>query len=147
MPATVKTVLAASQRYAWPFQGPVNYTAQITLDVSAFYAADSAWVDSDGFLKPGTPVRESGVPISAASQYVYGVVIEPVRIGWNGTIYGNTAAILNAADDIQIAVATLGQVIKEAVEDNMGRSMDDNEVKAFAADGSHLVLLDYALNT
>jgi len=144
MPASVKTVLAANTRYGWPFQGRVEYTAQITLDISDF---SSTWVDSDGFVKPGTPVRENGSPISAASQYVYGVIAEPVRIGYDGTSYGNTDAILDAATDIQVAVVTHGQVVKGIVEDNIGRALNDNEVKAFAASGSHLLLLDYALNT
>lgn len=145
MPMDIKTPYAEGDTYVDPFVGRADHSVQISLDVDKF---TSAHVDSDGYLIPGTPIRENGAPILNASEYVFGVVRESVRIGWDGTNYGNTDAILDAATDIQVAVFTAGQVDKGKMEDNLGRSLTTNEIDAFESkDNKNLLLIDQTLNT
>lgn len=145
MPFDVRTTYAAGDVYADVFIGPANHSVQILLDVDKF---TSAHVDSDGFLIPGVAIRENGTPVLNASEYVYGVLRERVRIGYDGTTYGNSNTILDAATDIEVAVFTAGQVSKAQMEDNLGRVLTQNEVDAFEATGNkNLLLIDRALNT
>lgn len=145
MPFDVRTTHSEGDVYADVFIGPANHSVQILLDVDKF---TSAHVDSDGYLIPGCPVRENGTPVLLASQYVHGVVRERVRIGYDGTTYGNTNAILDAATDIEVAVFTAGQVSKAQMEDNLGRVLTQNEVDAFENSGTkNLLLIDRTLNT
>lgn len=145
MPFDVRTQYSAGDAYADVFVGPADHSVQILLDVDKF---TSAHVDSDGFLIPGCPIRENGTPVLSASQYVHGVLRERVRVGYDGTSYGNSNAILDAATDIEVAVFTAGQVDKGTMEDNLGRVLTQNEVDAFEDSGTkNLLLIDRALNT
>ena len=145
MPLQVRTVTTGGDAYQHPMEGPVTHTAQLTIDISAL---STTWVDSDGYLKPGTMIRENGLPISAASQYVFGIVLEPVRLGYYDGSFGNSAAILAGATDVQVAVATHGACLKAVLEGNIGRSLNDNELKAFKpTSGSFIKLLDFTLDT
>ena len=145
MPNDVRTTYAAGDVYADVFVGPANHSVQILLDVDKF---TSAHVDSDGFLIPGCPIRENGTPVLSASQYVFGVLRERVRVGYYDGDYGNSDTILDSATDIEVAVFTAGQVDKGTMEDNLGRVLTQNEVDAFVDSGNkNLLLIDQALNT
>lgn len=70
------------------------------------------------------------------AEYVFGVVLEAVKVAT-----GNTSALLTAATDIEVAVAVIGQVNRDIAEDNLGRAYTANEVLAFDAAASRLRLM------
>jgi hypothetical protein len=208
MPMTFETVSAGGSQYATLglFLGPVHHTEPVRLDVSGLTTDE---VDTDGYLKPGTPFKKDGTlvarhpglvqkviaggvagnhtvsgigagdrivsvvhdttagalvdltsefSVTAANTinnaagtdtssdflvvtyepvdaYVYGVSMEPVKVAT-----GNTSALLNAATDIDVALARFGIVNRDIAEDNLGRAYTANEIAAFAAAGSGLAL-------
>lgn len=209
---TRETVSAGGANYnsLGLFVGPVNHTDVVRVDVSGLTTDE---VDTDGYLKPGTPFRSNGVLLSrraglystviaggaagahtvtgilagdrlvsvvrvdldataanidadvltseftitdtdeitndttnttgdklivtyeALGEYVFGVTMEPVQVA-----QGNTTTLLNAATDIDVAVARMGVVNRDAAEDNLGRAYTAIELAAFDAAGSHLAL-------
>lgn len=127
------SILAAGDVVALPFVGPVNHTHALRIDVSTLTDAE---VDGNGYLRPGVPFQASGALISGAAQVVFGVNLAPVKIAAD-----NAAATLAAAADVDVAVATIGQVNQDAVEDLLGRALSANELAAFAAAGCLIKLL------
>lgn len=53
----------------------------------------------------------------------YGAVVEAVKVA-----AGNTSALLNAATDIDVAVATICQINRAILEDSLGRVLTDAEL-------------------
>jgi len=144
MPMDIKSLAVEGDVYVDPFVGPASHSVQILIDVSGLTTDE---VDSDGYLKPGVPFRENGLLISGASQYVFGVTRESVRVGYYNGSYGNTSTILDSASDVQVALFTIGQVDKGAIEDNLGRSLTANEVDGFESGSCEVILVDRTLNT
>jgi hypothetical protein len=134
------TVTTGGDVYTDPFQGPAHHTAQITIDPSILKSTD--FVDSDGLLKPGTIFEEDGTLAGGAGTYVFGVVRYPIEVA-----AGDTDALLDAAPNVDIVVFIRGVVDKDTIEDNIGRALTQGEVDAFNYLGSHVQLLDYAVNT
>ncbi len=87
---------------------------QAKLDVSTLTSND----DADGVLPPGLPIRTDGAPVSGGTDALIGVIgPEPIKIG---------------TDDIFANVITSGNLNKNAIEDNLGRSLSANELAALA---------------
>lgn len=134
MPMRINEPADSANVYSLPFVGPINHTAQIEVDITALTNAE---VDAQGYLKPGVPLRRDGTRVTAGGQFVHGVTIEPLKVA-----DGNEAADLAAASAAQqIAVATICQVNRALAEDQLGRAYTANELAAFDAAGSRVVLL------
>jgi hypothetical protein len=96
-------------------------THQAKFDVSELGAAD----DSDGMMPPGLPLQADGSPVDGAAQTAaYVVGPEAVRLG-SADFFGNV--ILN------------GILVRDAIEDNLGRVLSANELAALTAGGFRLV--------
>lgn len=142
MPMQRRTLSAGGQQYATAgiFVGPMGPTEQITVDLSDLTYADSSGgeVDGDGYLIPGTPLKADGsLADGTQGEYIYGVVIEPVYVGASNI---DDDTDLDGLTDIQVAVCRAGLVNRDIVEDNLGRALSANEIAAFAAAGSNLML-------
>lgn len=133
MPMEITTV-AAGNNYGNPFIGPIDHTDQITVDVSGLTTDE---VDAYGYLKPGVPLARTGILVGASPAYVYGVVIEAVKIVPINPTNGTLAAV--TVDPI-VAVAVVGVVNRDIAEDNLGRAYSANEIAGFDAAGSKIVL-------
>lgn len=94
---------------------------QLKLDVSTLGSA----VDANGTLPPGLPIKISsgvGVPVAGTTDDVVFIGPEPVRIGADTTdIFGN--------------VIRTGDLVRDAIEDNLGRVLNSNELASIAAKG------------
>lgn len=134
MPLSKRALVAANIPYHPVFQGRVDHTAQIAINVTALTSAE---VDSDGYLKPGVPFEADGTLLDAAADVVFGVVIEPIKVA-----AGNAAGDLSAADaTFQIALGIEGVVNRNLIEANLGRVLTANEIAGFDLAGSHIRLL------
>lgn len=143
MPLRTTSVATAGTQYATQglFVGPVDHTHSLLVDLSDLTYADESGgeVDADGYLIPGTPLKKDGTLADGTTdEFIFGVVVEPVNVGV-GFVDADTD--LDALTDIHVAVATVGQVNRDIVEDNLGRALSANEIAAFDAAGSKLVLL------
>lgn len=74
--------------------------------------------------------------VVTASPAVHGVTIEPLKLA-----EGNSQAQLDAAGTPQIAVATICQVNRAIIEDNLGAPLTDAEVAGFLEPGCMVKLL------
>jgi hypothetical protein len=120
------TAVAAGAGYASPMVGPVDHTAHIKLDTSALTTGE---VDADGYLKPGLPLLQTGLPVTAGA--VFGVVHEAIKLPL--TVIPPTDVSLAAeTKDPLIAVATHGIMNRDIAEDNLGRALSGAEVTGFA---------------
>lgn len=121
--------------YASPFVGPAEHYAQIAVNIAALTTAE---VDSNGYIKPGVPLEADGTLILAASGVVFGVVPEATKVAKS-----NAAGDLTAAGTQQLALATIGQVNRKIVEENLGRVLTANEIAGFMQGGlgSGIILL------
>lgn len=140
MPITMQPTMTAGETFANPFVGPINHTATVRVDVSALTTAE---VDAYGYLKPGVPLQRSGllIPLNATTpgagtETLYGVTSESIKVA-----QGNTAADLAAAVDPLVAVALIGAVNRALIEDNLGRALHADELRAFNGAGSRVVLI------
>lgn len=134
MPITIKKT-TGGEDHANPFVGPVNHPATQRIDVSALTTDE---VDQNGYLKPGVPFKSGGVLLDGTvGEFVWGCVIEATKVADS-----NAAADLAAATDIDVALAVIGVVNRDIVEDNLGRALTANEIAGFGAAGSLLRLLD-----
>lgn len=98
---------------------------QLKCDVSAFVSSD--WVNTEGYILPGTPLRYSGgllLPIDGVSQTAEYCVVE-------ATYLGDLKANLASASDTDIGLATGGQINRAVLEDMIGRVLNANELAAF----------------
>ena len=131
MPIRIRKTAAGGSGYGWPFIGPVDHTVQLKVDVSALTLKE---VDKRGYLKPGVPFKRNGTLIGAGEK-LYGVSVEATRVAES-----NSADDLAAAVDPFVAVATIAQVNRDIVEDNLARALTADEVAAFDAAGSKISL-------
>lgn len=133
MPLSKRTLLTGDTPYHPVFQGRVDHTAQISINVTALTNAE---VDTDGYLKPGVPFAADGTSVGAA-EAVFGVVIEPIKVA-----NGNAAGDLSAADaSFQIALGIEGVVNRHLIEANLGRVLTANELAGFALAPCKITLL------
>lgn len=96
-------------------------THQAIIDVSTLGAFD----DADGYLPPGLPLLAAGGPVTGAGQTaVYVVGPEAVKLG-AADHFGNV--ILN------------GFLVRDAIEDNLGRVLSADELAALTAGGFRLI--------
>lgn len=101
--------------------GNAHNQHQSPIDVSELTSAD----DADGYLPPGLPLLSDGSPVDGADQTaVYIVGPEAVKLG-SVDHFGN--AFLDGAFN------------RDAIEDNLGRSLSANELTALANGGFTLV--------
>lgn len=122
--------------YGNPFVGPVNHTAHVKVDISGLTDKE---VDSQGYLKPGVPLKEAGTLVGSA-EAVFGVTIEAVKLPL-AVLPATTSSLGSETGDCFVAVATIGQVNRDVIEDNLGRALTSDEVTGFGLAGSHIVLL------
>lgn len=119
----IEQTRTGGQAYGNPFVGPINHTAPVRLDVSGM---DNTVVDARGFLKPGVLLRRNGTLVGAvagAAEAAYGANVEAVKVAAS-----NSAPDLAAAVDIDIAVATVCQINRAILEDNLGRALTAGEL-------------------
>lgn len=131
MPLKVTATAAAGELHPNPFIGPINHTASIRVDVSALTNKE---VDAYGWLKPGVPLTRTGILVGAAPAFVYGCVAEAVRVHTDNT------TLAGVTNDIDVAVATIGQINRKILEDSLTRVLTANELAGFDAAGSRMVL-------
>lgn len=132
MPNKVSQVATAGEIHPTPLLGPVDHTVAIRVDISALTAAE---VDQHGYLKAGVPLTRTGVLVGVAPAFVFGVVVEPVKVA-----DGNTA-LAGITADVDVAVATICQVNRAILEDSLGRALTADEIAGFDRAGSKCVLL------
>lgn len=135
MPLKITTITAGGQQDVGPglFIGPVNHTHTLLIDPSNFTTAE---VTAQGYLKAGIPLEKDGTLLDAALDVVYGITVEPVKIAKS-----NSAADLTAAANTDVAVATICQVNRAIIEDELGRVLTANELAGFDLAGSTVKLL------
>lgn len=143
MPNLIETV-AEGIVYASPMVGPVNHTLHKKVDLSGLTldVGSGGEVDAYGVLRPGVVLKEVGgllVLVGAAAAPIF-VVHAPVQLAVAGARTGSVTATSLAAEtgDHLIAVATHGNVNRDAAEDNMGRAYTANELTSFITAGTHL---------
>lgn len=142
MPMRVTPTATAGEVHANPFVGPTDHPATVRVTPGNFTAAE---VDAKGYMKPGVPLAKDGTPVTpyaagppeVPADYVYGVVLEAVKVADS-----NSAADLGAAGAVDVVVAVIGAVNRAIVEDNLGRALTAAEVDGFTGvSGSKLVLI------
>ncbi len=119
MPIRTTSLATADDVYASPFVGPINHSVSIDCNIANLTAFE---VDADGVLKPGVPLMATGALVGAAG-VAYGVTIEATKL-----VANNGAA---RTGTFQVAVATLGLVNRDVVEDILGRVLTANEIAGF----------------
>jgi len=98
-----------------------------TVDASTFDGTD--WLDADGYLKPGTPLKESAtagvyeLAGTGAAEEATRVLPYAVRMG----------PVDGTGPDVPVAAQTRGDVIRSHVESALGRALTANEVTALTA--------------
>jgi hypothetical protein len=136
MPIHVTTT-AAGTGYGNPMVGPPGPTRHIKVDLSGLTSDE---VDSDGYLKPGVVLKESGglgILVGAAAGVIY-VVTEPTKLAV--TVPADTTSLGSETGDHFISVAVSGLVNRDIAEDNMGRAYTANELTSFVTAGTHLAV-------
>jgi len=95
------------------------------------------WIDSDGYLKPGTPLKEDGTVAdgldssgSSTAETAAYVVPYSVSIAESGS-----SADLTAAPDGDISVATRGDLVQKQVEEGLGRALTSDEEASITRSG------------
>jgi hypothetical protein len=127
---------AGGMSYANPFVGPVDHPAHVKVDISGLTDDE---VDAKGYLKPGVPLKENGTLVGSA-EAVFGVVIEAVKLPL-AVLPATTSSLGSETGDCFVAVATIGQVNRDIIEDNLGRALTSDEVTGFGLAGCRIVLL------
>jgi hypothetical protein len=96
-------------------------THQAIYDVSTLGAHD----DANGYLPPGLPLKADGSPVSGAGQTAAYVV-------------GPEAVKMGAADHFANVILN-GFLVRDAIEDNLGRVLSADELAALTAGGFRLI--------
>jgi hypothetical protein len=113
MPISVTQVAAAGVAYSDIRVGECQ-VHQVKLDVSELTGVD----DANGTLPVGLPILATGVPCTGLTDVVFGIIgPEPVHLG--------------AADHFGNCIIS-GSLNKQAIEDNLGRALDANELASLA---------------
>jgi hypothetical protein len=131
MPIRVSPPVGGGRIQPIPFVGPINHPVSVRVDVSAL---DNTLVDQNGYLKSGVMLARTGVPVAGAA-LKYGAVIEATKVA-----EGNSTAALEAARDIDVAVAVICVINRAILEDSLGRVLTADEL-ASPAGSSPIVLL------
>jgi hypothetical protein len=117
MPISVTNTAAPGRAYIDVRVGECQIH-QGLIDVSTLGSND----DADGYLPPGLPILTNGAPVSGATDVVLGVIgPEPVKLG-TADRFGN--------------VILSGNLNRDAIEDNLGRSLSANELASLALVGA-----------
>lgn len=103
------------------------------IDPSSFKG--SAWVDSYGVLKPGTPLKADGTLATNAANPAAFVL--PYAVG---VAAGSTDAALDAAPNGDVAAATRGDLMRSHIEGNLGRVLTADESAAYTTTGRFVIL-------
>ena len=127
---TTKTTTGSFYRAA--FTAPTT-NVSVTIDPSSFDTLD--YVDTDGYLKPGTPLQADGTPADGVADVAKYIVPYAVKIAAS-----NATADLNAASNNTIAGATAGDVDRAVVEANLGRVLTANEIAAIESTGRFILV-------
>jgi hypothetical protein len=127
------TKTAGGTDYGNPFIGPIDYTDGVNVVIANLTTRE---VDSNGVLKPGVPFRSTGALVSGTSQVIYGCVAEATKVA-----AGNDATSLTAAGTQQISLVIRGALNSDMMTDILGSALTANEIAAFAAAGSHIILI------
>lgn len=133
------TTTSGGDDYGNPFVGPVNHTAAIVVDVSGLTDDE---VDANGYLKPGVPLQKDGTLIpedgetpGTGTEQLYGVVLEATKVA------DSNVGLDEVTVDVEVAVALIGAVNQDMIEDNLGRALNADEVRAFDFAGSKIALI------
>ena len=119
--------------YGHPFTGAVLGLQQVVVDISELTTAE---VDADGFLKPGVPFKKDGTLADGTSgEFIYAVNPEPISIA-HATIPPTDVSLAADTRTYPIGMATIGEINRDIVEDNLGRALTASELAAFNAAGS-----------
>lgn len=125
-----------------PFVGPVNHTVGVEITPSDFTNDE---IDEFGYLKPGIPLTRDGELITLTPGdgddpdvlgVLYGVTVEHVKILENNA----TATIAAGTAPVEVAVANIAALNRDAAEDILGRAYTAAELAAFDAAGSTVKL-------
>lgn len=136
MPIAI-TAAAATTSYGNPIIGEAGMRKHVKIDLSGLTSDE---VDSDGYLKPGVVLKESGglaILVGGAAGVIF-VVTEPTKL--NVTVPATTTTLGNETGDHLIGVAGSGLVNRDIVEDNLGRALTANELSSFTTAGTHLAI-------
>jgi len=126
MPIGIETT-AGGLSHSPVFVGKITGTDVVKVDLSDLSDEE---VDADGYIKPGVPLDKSG-NIVGTGVPVWGVTIEPIKVG-----SGGTDAILDAATDCFVTVG-FGLCNRDIMEDNLGRALSADEIAGFDLAGSN----------
>jgi hypothetical protein len=96
-------------------------THQAILSVSALGAAD----DANGYLPPGLPLKADGTPVTGSGQTA-------------AYVLGPEAVKLGAANHFANVILN-GFLVRDAIEDNLGRALSADELAALTAGGFRLI--------
>lgn len=132
MPMKVTATATAGEVHPNPFVGPINHTVGIQVDVSTLSTDE---VDQYGYLKPGVPLTSGGILVGAAPAFVFGCVVEAVKVA------DDNSNLAGVTTDVEVAVATICQINRDILEDSLGRVLTANEIAGFDRAGSKCVLL------
>ena len=110
-----------------PVQGvPVRISPA---DFDGLPANGGDWLDSEGYLKPGTPLKDDGTLAdglaadgTAAAESAAFVTMHAVRIAES-----NSSADLTGAPGVDVGAATRGDIVTEHVEEALGRALSAEE--------------------
>lgn len=111
-----------------PFWGEAPRTVHLTVDPVDF--DDSDWVTDDGYLIPGCPLQADGTLATGEDEPAKFIVPYPTKIAAD-----NTTAVLTAAPDQMIGVATRGDLSQAIIEANVARVLTADEIANIEASG------------
>lgn len=130
MPLTI-TRTAGDTLYPDPFI-QAGHVASV---VVAATALTNVFLDSNGYLKPGTILKADGTLITGAGQTAFGMVRFPIKVA-----AGNDAGSIAAAVSIPVPVVTHGIINQTLVADLLGRVLSANELSALTTGGAKIVV-------
>lgn len=111
MPITTRTLLTGAQAYAPVFDGTVEHTAQIAVNITLLTNAE---IDSLGYLKPGVPFTSGGVLVT--SPRTKSTIAQGTNVGTgDGTIGAATGGYGMPTETITATFTTTGATAKADV--------------------------------
>lgn len=131
MPIRITDASGAGKDYHSPFVGPINHTVGLAVALSGLTDDE---IDSKGYVKPGVPLANDGTLVGSG-QFVYGVTVEPVKVADD-----NESATIAALGTVELAIATIGMVNRDIMEDILERALTADEIAGFNLAGSKIVL-------
>lgn len=125
MPIRITPTTPGGADYGHVTLGPVDHTVQVPINLTTRTTGE---IDRFGYLKPGVVV---------VAGTIVGITVEAIKVANDNA----PATIAALPTDFQIGVATIGQVLRHVVEDNLGRALTGGEVASLTGATSRLVLL------